>query len=113
MNLAIDFDDTIMDRTNKNPGYRMGQPMPGAVAYLQKLNKMGHSIFIFTARNVNLPTAHKAVEDWLKYYNIPHNGITNIKQPYFDLIIDNRAIAFTGWTGILTKVEKFAKLQSK
>lgn len=111
MNLAVDFDSTIMDPNNKNPGYRMGQPVKGAVLYINRLVKAGHKVYIFTARNVNQPTAHKAVEDWLKYYNIPHHGITNIKQPYFDLIIDNRAIEFTEWAGILTKIHKFDIMQ--
>ncbi len=99
-----------MDTKNVQPGYRMGPPMPGAVAYVQKLAKMGHVIYIFTARNVNLPTSHKAVADWLDYYKIPHHGITNIKQPYFELMIDDRAMNFNGnWSGMMTKIEKFRR----
>lgn len=108
MNIAIDFDDTLMDTKNVQSGYRMGPPIPGAVAYTRKLANLGHIITIFTARNVNLPSAHKAVADWLEYYKIPHHGITNIKQPYFDVMIDNRGLNFNGnWTGMLGKIEKF------
>lgn len=109
MVIAVDLDDTLLDRQNKNPGYRMGQPFPGAVAIINQWVKVGHQVVIFTARNVNKPESYKAVSDWLDYYRIPHNGITNIKQPYFDVIIDNRALQFTGsWAGMLTKVNKFA-----
>lgn len=102
-----------MDPYNVQKGYRMGAPMPGAVMYLQKLNDLGHIIYIFTARDVNHPSAHKAVADWLEYYKIPHHGITNIKQPFFDLMIDNRAMNFNGnWSGYLTKIEKFAKMSA-
>jgi len=108
MVIAVDFDGTLMDPDHVLKGYKMGQPMPGAVLYMNKLHQAGHELIIFTARNVNHPSAHKAVEDWLKFFQIPHNGITNIKQPYFDVIIDNRCIAFMGsWSGILSKIAKF------
>lgn len=109
MIIALDLDDTLMDRQHKNPGYRMGQPFPGAIAVINQWVKRGHQIVIFTARSVNKPEAYKAVEDWLNYYKIPFHGITNIKQPYFDVIVDNRCLTFTGsWSGLLTKVERFA-----
>lgn len=108
MVIACDFDDTLCDSRNVLQGYRMGQPTDGAVIYTKKLVEMGHEIIIFTARSVNKPEVYKAVEDWLKYFGIPHHGITNIKQPYFDVMVDNRSIAFTGsWTGMLTRIEKF------
>lgn len=107
MVIAVDFDGTLHNPDHKLEGYRMGQPMPGAVLYMNKLHQAGHELIIFTARNVNHPSAHKAVADWLKFFQIPHNGITNIKQPYFDAIIDNIAVPFDGnWQGMLTKLAK-------
>jgi hypothetical protein len=107
MILAIDFDGTIMDPNNKNPGYRMGQPFPGAISVINHWVKLGHQVIIFTARNVNKPEAHKAVADWLDYYKIPHHGITNIKQPYFDVMIDDKCLQFKSWSGMLFKVKQF------
>lgn len=112
MVIAVDFDSTLMNPDHKLKGYRMGQPMPGAVFYTNKLAQMGHEIIIFTARNVNQPSAHKAVEDWLKFFQIPHHGITNIKQPYFDVYIDDRALHFDRWEGMLTKIDKFGKKET-
>lgn len=107
--IAIDLDGTLMDPTNIPKGYRMGQPTPGAVLFTDRLAQEGHQIVIFTARSVNRPDVYKAVEDWLIHFKIPYHGITNIKQPYFDVMVDNRAIHFSGsWVGMLTKIKKFA-----
>lgn len=107
MILAIDFDDTIMDPKNVRPGYRMGQPTVGAVVALQRLAR-SHTIVIFTARNVQVPSAHKAVADWLDYFKIPYHGITNIKRPEFDVIIDNRALHFDEWSKVLWRIDSMA-----
>jgi hypothetical protein len=104
--IAIDFDRTLCS-DKPEPGYRMGIPEPGAVTSCKRLVAQGHTIVIFTARNVNEPSAHKAVADWLEYFGIPHHGITNIKQPYFDVYIDDRALRYEGsWPVIMNKLRK-------
>lgn len=94
--IAVDFDGTLMSPA-RNPDYRMGPPEPGALLALTKLVNRGHEIVIFTARSVNRPDVYKAVEDWLVHFKIPYHGITNIKQPYFDIMLDNRGLRFIGW----------------
>jgi len=96
MIVAIDFDDTLMNPHDVATGYRMGRPEKGAVLATQELVRMGHSIVIFTARNVQDPPQRKAVADWLDFFHIPYHGITNIKQPEFDVMVDNRALRFEG-----------------
>jgi hydroxymethylpyrimidine pyrophosphatase-like HAD family hydrolase len=96
MIIACDFDGTICSNQPEE-GYRMGVPEPGAILCLTKLVEQGNQIVVFTARNVNRPDVYKAVEDWLKHFKIPYNGITNIKQPYFDVMLDNRGLRFRGW----------------
>ena len=78
-------------------GHRMGPPTPGAIMNIQRMVNEGHQIVIFTARNVNRPEPYKAVEDWLVHFGIPFHGITNVKQPYFDVMLDNRGLRFTDW----------------
>lgn len=106
MIIAIDFDETIMDPQNKTPGYRMGRPVPGAVLSLQRLANAGHTIYIFTARNVQHPNQKKAVADWLDYFQIPFHGITNIKLPEFEVYIDNRAMHFDSWPQVMARINR-------
>ena len=104
MILAVDFDDTIHDRSHIAPGRRMGTPMPGAISALNRLVAEGHVIIIFTGRDVQHPAAYKAVEDWLNFFHVPFSGITNIKSPKYDLFIDNRAIHFDSWPQTMAKL---------
>lgn len=106
MILAIDFDDTLMDTHNVRTGYRMGPPTPGAIVTMHRLVTEGHSIYVFTARDVQKPPVYKAVEDWLNYYKIPFHGITNIKQPYFQVFIDNKAIQFDTWPQVMLRLKR-------
>jgi hypothetical protein len=107
MILAIDFDDTLCDSKNLQTGYKMGPPTTGAVLATQKLKEEGHTIVIFTARNVQRPEVKKAVTDWCDYFHIPYAGVTNIKQDWFDLIIDNRAIHYGSWSQVMADIIKF------
>lgn len=106
MVIAVDFDDTLMDRKNVEPGYRMGQPTPGAVAATRRLVNEGHTVIIFTARNTQDPRVYKAIEDWCIHFGIANHGATNIKIPEFDVFIDNRAIAFDTWPQVLMRLTK-------
>lgn len=106
MIIAIDFDDTLMDRNNVLDGYKMGQPVHGAITATQKLVEAGNQIVVFTARRVTDPRVYKAVEDWLNHFRIPHHGITNIKRPEFELMIDNRALRFDNWPQTLGDIQK-------
>lgn len=101
MIIAVDFDNTLMSTKNVLKGYRMGQPESGAIAAINRLVAEGHQIFIFTSRDVQNPSAKKAVGDWLDYFKIPYSGITNIKSPHFEVFIDDLAIHFDSWPQVL------------
>jgi len=94
--IAVDFDGTLLDQNNIPAGGRMGPPTQGALAWINRWVAEGHQIVIFTARAVNKPEVYQAVEDWLRHFQVPYHGITNIKQPYFAAMIDNQAIEFQG-----------------
>lgn len=96
--LAIDFDGVIHDIKHPVPGRRMGPPMDGAKEALDEFASEGYKIIIFTVR-AGTKSSVKAVEDWLNYYIIPFDEVTNIK-PNADVFIDDRAIHFISWKKI-------------
>lgn len=105
MTLAIDFDDTIHDTHNVRPGYKMGVPMPGAVAAMQELAKT-HTLIIHTIW-ANSPEKTKAIADWLTYFKIPYQRITNQK-PEADVYLDDKGLHFTSWEKALTDIQERA-----
>lgn len=95
LRLAIDFDDTIMHTQNVVPGYKMGRPIPGAVEAMNKLKAEGailviHSVWADTEQKV------RAMSEWLRYFNIPYDFITN-KKPVVDCYIDDHGYHFENW----------------
>jgi len=90
--IAVDFDNVLCDSNNIKPGMRMGIPTEGAIESMQALKAKGHTIVVFTVRGER----PKHVVDWLKYYSIPFDDVTNIKTN-FDLMIDDKAISFDSW----------------
>lgn len=104
MRLAIDLDDVIHDTHNVLPGYKMGQPIQGAVRALQQLHSEGNQIIIHTVW-ADSPQKIKAISDWLDYFNIPHANITN-RKPLADFYIDDKALRFINWDKTLTDIEE-------
>lgn len=95
MILAIDFDDTISDRSNRAPGKRLGEPLPRALEALQRLSDEGHQIIVHSCMAAT-PTGRQAIADWLEWHDIDVNGITATK-PLADYYIDNKAIRHVDW----------------
>lgn len=98
MILAIDFDGVIHDIKNPLPGRRMGGPIIGAKEALVGFKREGHHIVIFTVR-ANSEASKMTVIDWLTYYEIPFDDVTNIKINA-DYYIDDKAIQFISWDDI-------------
>lgn len=95
LRLAVDFDDTIMDTHNVKPGYKLGQPIKGAVEALNSLKAQG-SIIVIHSVWADTEQKCEAMAKWCKYFNIPYDFITNIK-PIADLYIDNNGYRFESW----------------
>lgn len=95
MILAIDFDGVIHDPTNRLPGYKMGQPIPGALESVQRLLGEGHTIIVHTVRAYDLDQ-QKHVEAWLDYFQFPRHAVTAMK-PAADVYLDDHAVRFTSW----------------
>src|SRR5688572_18850256 len=107
--LAIDFDHTICDSSNIPEGHKMGPPLPGAVAALNKLKAAGHTIIIHTCRANDGAKAIKVVEDWLKYFNASYDVVwsatLNGAKPVADVYIDDKGLHFQTWDQTLQELE--------
>lgn len=69
--IAVDFDGTIADiRGIQYPD--VGDPLPGAVEYLNKLNDLGYCLIIWTCRDsIEIDN----VKEYLKKHGIPYHHI--------------------------------------
>lgn len=94
--LAIDFDGVIHDHKHPVPGRKMGPPIEGAKDALVHLKAQGHRIIVFSVWG-DRPTV---IHDWMTYWGIPYDDITNVK-PNADAYIDDKAIPFTSWADLL------------
>jgi len=104
MILAVDFDMVIHDPTNKEPGYKMGKPIPGSQLVLQLLHDRSATIIVHTLWG-RTPEGIKAVEKWLKYFKIPFDEVTALK-PKADMYLDDHGYQFTSWQEVLPALDK-------
>ena len=93
--LATDFDGVIHNPTKRKPGYKLGTPMEGAVEALAEIKAYEHRIIVFCYW-ASTPAGVKAITDWMDYFKLPYDEVTNIK-PDADYYIDNKAIRFESW----------------
>lgn len=87
----------------------MGKPMPGAVNAMNILKSQGAILVIFCLW-ANGETQRGAISEWLRYFNIPYDFITNVK-PDVDYIIDDKAIHHTEWSETLKEINKRVQLK--
>ena len=87
----VDLDGVLNEYSGKYNEYEVPKIKKGAKEFLEKLSE-NYDIEIFTVRN-----KIRTVE-WLQENNIIHlvKEITNVKNPYASVIIDDRAIGFNG-----------------
>lgn len=92
--IAIDFDGVIHDHKNPVPGRKMGPPMEGAKEGITRLRKT-HRIVIWTVWGGTL-NGRQTIADWMEYYKIPFDSITNEK-PSAVAYVDDKAVRFISW----------------
>lgn len=87
----VDLDGVLNNYTGKYNENEIPEIKDGAKEFLEELSKV-YNIEIFTVRNKIVTT------EWLQKNNIVHliKDITNVKNPYASIIIDDRAITFDG-----------------
>jgi hypothetical protein len=93
--VALDLDDTLVGCALWNPeekhnGQHCFAGVPEALSWL--LEK-GCEILIFTARAEKF---RSACEEQLRCYDIPYTRLV-MDKPQFDVLVDNKALKFTGW----------------
>jgi len=104
--IGVDLDNTIAESAWSKDRFGIGKPLAGAVKVLQKLNKLGWKIVVYTVR----PSyQYRDIEKYCKYYKIPVREILTGK-PMFKFVVDDRNLPFDGdWKKILTMVKEKSK----
>jgi len=101
MILAIDFDGVIHDKAHPISHRVMGPPIERAKEALEYLKMHGHVVIVFS---VWAGVGTNTIKEWLKYYAIPFDDVTNIK-PEADYYIDDKAIKFINWNQVLEEIK--------
>ena len=99
----VDLDGVLNNYDGNYNANVIPQPKDNVEDFLIKLSS-AYKIHIFTVRNKELTT------EWLKQYNLFKyiKEITNIKNPFASIIIDDRAINFNGnFDEVLNKAINF------
>lgn len=109
MKIVIDLDGVICHlKNNSTDSYSDLKPIDGAIETIKKLQKNGHYLIIYTARNMQtyesnlgkvMKNVGKVTLDWLEKYNIKYDEIY-FGKPNADIYIDDRALNFESWSSI-------------
>lgn len=106
MRLAIDFDGVLCDGKNVEAGRRMGNPVNGARAAMERLRKDGHHLIVHSVRGGR--PGH--VRDWLRFYSVPFDEITNVKPNDVAFFVDDHGLRFEGdWTAAIEEMYRLDK----
>lgn len=94
--IGIDLDGTLSE-TSRNS--EIGKPIKAMVDVVKKiLDDETYSVKIFTARADSEDQINK-IKDWLKEHGLPDLEITNVKDKYAILLLDNIAARVRTNTG--------------
>ena len=105
MIIACDFNGVLHDKAHPIEGKKMGLPMKGAKQAMITLAKQGHTLYIHTDM-ANTSDGWRAVQEWLQYYHIPYDYITNHKPYGADCFIDDKAIHHVSWRKTMNAIIK-------
>lgn len=91
--IAFDLDNTLCESIRKNHPDDIMKVLPKKemIKTLKELKKRGHTITIFTRRDVCGKESRKLTIKWLRKYKIPYDRLITEK-PHYDILIDDRAI---------------------
>ncbi len=89
--LLIDLDGVLNLYNGKYDANKISKIRPGTLDFIKKLHQ-DYRILIFTARDI------KTTIEWLKENDLNNyiEEVTNIKNPFASVILDDRAINFDG-----------------
>lgn len=97
--VVIDIDGTICEEL---PTFEksLANPIAGALESVNKLYDSGVFIIFYTARGW---AEFKMTENWLKSHGFKYHTLICGK-PVYDMWIDDRAVKFTDWPSIASKL---------
>jgi len=97
--VAVDFDNTI---AAMGPDKSIGEPLPGAIEFLKKIEEMGWKTVIYSSRPV-FPGGKEEIEAWLLKHDLPAYKVWT--KPLAHYYVDDRAVAFKGnWDEVSTEI---------
>lgn len=91
LHFAIDLDGTLLKYDGWKGEDHFGDPMEGAVEFVNAMLEKNYKVTVFTTR-----TAQSKVQQALIERGFPELPVTNIKSPKFSVFIDDRAYRFNG-----------------
>lgn len=93
--IAVDLDGTLAHYDGWKGIEHIGPVVPEVANAIERAQKEGADVWIFTARvsdPVDAEEAGKYIEEWLKKNNFQYEGITAVKHKFFTEFWDDRAI---------------------
>lgn len=100
--IAVDLDGTLAHYDGWKGIEHIGPVIPEVANAMERAQKEGADVWIFTARVSDPSEAREAADiiaDWLEANGIQHSGITAIKHKFFSEFWDDRAIQVIKNTG--------------
>lgn len=104
LRLALDFDGVVHDPTQIKKGYKLGVPVEGAFEALWQLHNEG-AIIVIHSIWANTDQKRQAMSEWLRYFKMPYDFITNEK-PDCDFYIDDKSLRFISWSKTLEEIKQ-------
>lgn len=108
MRIVIDLDGVLCKIKQPGQSYADVEPIPGAAQRLQEFRAAGHTVVIYTARNMatydgNLGKIMKNVGlitlEWLEKHGMEFDEIY-FGKPNGHVYIDDRAVRFQSWENL-------------
>ena len=113
LRICIDLDGTICDIRQEGQTYAEVKVKPGAAERIRSLSRAGHTVVIYTARNMGssghnvgraLRNVGRITFEWLEKNGIEYDEIF-FGKPNADVIIDDRALRFNDdWSAITEEI---------
>ena len=102
MKIAFDLDNTVYSQGTTDKKYTDAVVRPYMIEYVNKLYDDGHEIYFYTARHFNyfIFTDNQLKKDGFKYHGLILGKFN------YDLLIDDRALRFSGNTDIIDDIIK-------
>jgi CMP-N,N'-diacetyllegionaminic acid synthase len=92
---CFDIDGVIC--TNTHGDYERAEPISSRIAQINALHGAGHKIVLFTARGtVTGLDCREITERQMKQWGVRYHDLY-FGKPYFDLMIDDRAMSLDEW----------------